>query len=573
MHDIVIRGGSIVDGTGVPRRTGDIAIEGDRIVAVGGKAGRARRDIDADGLLVTPGWVDVHTHYDGQATWDPLLTPSSNLGSTTVLFGNCGVGFAPARPRDRDSLIDLMEGVEDIPGIALAEGLKWDWESFPEFLDALERQERTIDVGAQIPHHPLRVYVMGERAIRREPATREDIAEMRRLTEEAMRAGAFGFTTSRTNSHKTLSGDLVPGRDAEVDELLGIGKALESFDYGAFGMNSDFDDEALELDWMTQLAKETRRPVWFLLIDHALDPQRWRRLIAGVHAARAKGADITAQVAGRPIGSILGLTTSMTPFSIRPAFAALEKLPFEQLLARLRDPTVRREILDQAPSPELLSKLPQFRQQIATRWDRMYVLGDPPDYEPEADRSIAAIAARDGKRPDEAAYDYLTGGDGKRLLFFPTVNYVTGDHEPVREMLLDSATMLGLSDGGAHCGLISDASVPTFMLTHWARDRRRGPGLQLEWVVKRQTSETADFFGLKDRGRVAPGQRADLNLIAFNDLTLHAPEIVHDLPAGGRRLMQRADGYEMTLVAGTPVFERGQHTGAMPGKLVRAGRP
>jgi N-acyl-D-amino-acid deacylase len=568
MHDLVIRGGSIVDGTGRPAFTGDVAIDGARITAVGGKAGAARRVIDADGLLVTPGWVDVHTHYDGQATWDPILAPSSWHGVTTVLFGNCGVGFAPVRPAHREALIDLMEGVEDIPAPVLAEGLRWDWESFPEFLDALERIPRAIDVAAQLPHHPLRVYVMGERALRREPATRDDIAQMRQLTEAALRAGAFGFTTSRTDAHKTSAGEMVPGRFAEIDELVGIGAALGAVQAGAFGMNSDFVDEEAEFAWITRLAKTTGRPVWFLLSDRPTDPQRWRRLLAGVHRARREGAFVTAQVAGRPVGVILGIATSLNPFAIRDSYKPLEALPLPERLARLRDPQVRRTILAEHPSQRLLGRLGPLLQLIATRWDRMYVMGDPPDYEPRAETSIAAIAARAGKAPEAVAYDYLVG-DAGHFLFFPVTGYVQEDHEPIRQMLTDPGTLLGLGDGGAHVAQIVDASLPTWMLTHWVRDRRRGPGLPLEHVVKRQTSETADFFGFHDRGRIAPGRRADLNLIAFERLRLRAPEVVHDLPAGGKRLVQRAEGYEATLVAGVPIFERGEYTGATPGRLVR----
>jgi N-acyl-D-amino-acid deacylase len=571
MHDIVIRGGTIVDGTGCPRFAGDVAIDGDRIAAVGGKAGPARRDIAADGMLVTPGWVDVHTHYDGQATWDPILAPSSWHGATTILFGNCGVGFAPVRPRDRECLIDLMEGVEDIPGIALAEGLQWDWESFPEFLDALERLPRTIDVAAQLPHHPLRVYVMGERAVRREPATSDDIAEMHRLTVEALRAGAFGFTTSRTEQHRTTKGDLVPGRHAEERELFGIGTALGKVGAGAFGMLSDFEDEAAEFDWLTRLGRETGRPLWFLLTDRSSDPQRWRRLMDGVRRARAAGASLTAQVAGRPVGVILGLTTSLNPFTARPGFATLAHLPVAERLARLRDPAVRAAILAEDASEELLAILPPLQRPIATRWDHMYVLGDPPDYEPGSERSIAAMAARINLTPQEFCYDYLTGEDGGRMLFFPVTNYVHGDHGVVREMITDPATVLGLGDGGAHCGLICDSSLPSYMLTHWVRDRSRGPRLELEYVVKRLTSETADFFGFADRGRLAPGLKADINVVDLDRLRLHHPELRHDLPAGGKRLVQRVDGYAATIVSGTPVFENGQDTGARPGRLVRAG--
>jgi N-acyl-D-amino-acid deacylase len=571
MHDIVIRGGTIIDGTGAAPFAGDVAIEGQRIVEVGGRHGPARRGIDATGLLVTPGWVDAHTHYDGQAMWDPLLAPSCWHGVTTAILGNCGVGFAPVRPQHRAALMELMEGVEEIPGIVLADGLTWDWESFPDFLDALERRPRAFDIGAQIAHHPLRVHVMGDRAIRLEAANAEDIAQMRLLTIEALRAGAFGFTTSRTDSHKTPVGEMVPSRFAATDELLGIGSALGAVGAGAFGMNSDFDDETAEFAWMTRLAKETGRPVWFLLTDRYDDPERWRRLLAAAHAARAQGAHVTAQIAGRPIGVMLGIGTALNPFSIRPSYRELDGLGIAEQRARLADPTLRRRILAEKPSAQEVSRLAQFRQLITTRWDKFFIMGDPPDYEPSDDMSVAAIAAREGRTPDEVAYDYLTEAEN-RFLFFPIVNYAKGDHEPIREMLTDPATLLGLSDGGAHCASIVDAGVPTFMLVHWARDRRRGPRLPLELLVKRQTSETADFFGLRDRGRLAPGQRADVNLIDFDRLRLYQPELVNDLPAGGRRFVQRVDGYEATFVAGTAVFEQGEHTGALPGRLVRAGR-
>ena len=573
MHDTVIRGGTIVDGSGAAAFTGDLAITDGRIASVGGKAGPARRTIDADGLLVTPGWVDVHTHYDGQATWDPVLAPSSWHGCTTVLFGNCGVGFAPVRKQDRQSLIDLMEGVEDIPGIVLAEGLRWDWESFPDYLDALERLPRTIDVAAQIPHHPLRVYVMGDRAIRREVATTDDIAAMRALTEDALRAGAFGFTTSRTDQHKTRAGELVPGRHAEDVELLGIGAALGATGMGTFGMLSEFEDEPSEFAWMRQLHRETGRPMWFLLTDRPKDPQRWRRLLAGARAAREEeGASISAQVAARQVGLILGLRTSLCPFTPKPSFSALADLSDAQRLAKLRDPAVRAAILSEPDSEAVLALLPPLNREIAKRWDRLFVLGDPPDYEPPPERSIAAMAAAAGVPPMQFAYDYLTEGEGDRLLFYPVVNYTDGDLATVRNMLVDPDTILGLSDGGAHCGVICDASMPTFMLTHWVRDRHRGPRLPLEWTVRRQTSETADYFGFTDRGRLAPGMKADVNVIDLDRLVLHHPELIYDLPAGGKRLVQRVDGYRATLVSGIPIFENGADTGARPGRLVRAGR-
>ena len=572
MHDLVIRGGKIIDGTGAEGFIGDVAVKDGKISEVGGKLGPAARDIDADGLLVTPGWVDIHTHYDGQATWDPMLAPSSDHGVTTIMFGNCGVGFAPARPEHRNALIELMEGVEDIPGSALNEGLEWDWETFPDYLDALERRSRVIDVAAQVPHHALRVYVMGDRAIRHERAAADDIEAMARSTEEALRAGAFGFTTSRTDQHKTTAGELVPGRFSEPEELIGIARGIGRAGTGAFGMVSDFDDEPAEFKWLNQVGKASGRPVWFLLTDRGYDPDRWRRLMKGVHSARSGGVPMTAEVACRAVGLVLGLSTSLTPFSIRPGFKALDGLPKGQRLAKLREASVRDAILNEPVSEALMDILPPLQRQIATRWDRLYVLGDPPDYEPEAERSVAALAAAAGQSPEAFAYDYLTGGDGERTFFFPVTNYVTGDYEPVREMMLDPATLLGLSDGGAHCGVICDAGSPTFMLTHWARDRSRGPKLPLEWVVKAQTSETAAFFGFKDRGLLQTGMKADINLIDFERLQMRPPRIEYDLPAGGKRLLQAAEGYVATIVAGDVTFEDGRPTGALPGKLVRAAR-
>ena len=571
MHDTVIRGGTIVDGNGEAPYTGDIAIEGEKIVEVGGKAGPGTREIDADGLLVVPGWVDVHTHYDGQATWDPILAPSSWHGVTTTVFGNCGVGFAPVKPEHHRELIDLMEAIEEIPGTALEEGVTYDWESFPEFLDALARQPRTIDVGAQLGHLPLRVYVMGERAINLEPATAEDIAAMKALTSEALAAGAFGFTTSLTNSHKTLSGGFVPSRYSEVDEMMGIGSALAGFDHGAFGINTEFENEEAEMAWLTDLARQTGRPVWFLITQNISDPTRWQRLISGIHKARAAGAPLSGQVACRPVGVLLGVGATLTPFSANAAFQELRSLSAEDRLARMRDPAVRERILKAEMSEAAMDRLSPSRVRAITRWDRMYTFGPDADYEPSEERCVVNIAAKSNRTVEEVAYDYIIEGLD-RFLYCPVTNYVAGDLSDVREMLLDPATLSGLSDGGAHCGSVVDASMPTYLLTHWARDRSRGPGLPLETVVKAQTAETADFYGFKDRGRLAPGLRADVNVIDHAGLRIHPPHLVNDLPAGGKRLVQGVDGYAATMVAGETVFERGEHTGALPGKLVRAGR-
>ncbi len=569
MHDTVIRGGTIVDGSGQPGTTGDIALKDGKIAAVGGKVGPGKRDIDANGLLVTPGWVDVHTHYDGQAMWDAELAPSSWHGVSTVLFGNCGVGFAPVREADHSALIGMMESIEEIPGIALADGLKWNWETFPEYLDALDQKPRAIDIAAQIPHHPLRVYVMGERAIRREKATGDDIQTMRDAVREGLKAGAFGFTTSRTNSHKTPSGDMVPGRYSEIEELLGIGTAFNGLRHGAFGVNSDFDDEAEELKWMTKFSKESGRPAWFLLTDRPTDLVRWRRLMDGVHKARDQGGNVTAQIAGRPVGVMLGIDTALNPFSIRPSYQSMLQLPVAERMKRMQDPAFRAQVLNEAPSPELLNRLSQFRQKITTSWKRMFPMQDPPNYEPEEKDSVASIAARSNHSPDEVAFDYLAGG-ADRFLFFPIVGYNEDNLDVIHEMLSDDTTLLGLSDGGAHCSSIVDASVPSWMLIHWARDRSRGPKLPLEMLVKRQTNDTARFFGFHDRGLLKEGMKADVNVIDYQNLRLHIPEIHYDLPMNGRRLLQRVDGYKHTFVSGVSTFEDGIYTGATAGRLVRA---
>jgi N-acyl-D-aspartate/D-glutamate deacylase len=567
MHDLVIRGGTLVDGTGAPARAGDLAIDGERIAAVGGRAGAAHREVDAEGLVVAPGWVDVHTHYDGQVTWDPYLTPSSWHGVTTVVMGNCGVGFAPAAPDRHQWLIGLMEGVEDIPGTALAAGIRWEWESFPEYLDALERMPRALDVGAQVPHGAVRAFVMGERGARNEAATPEDVDAMARIVREAIAAGALGFSTSRTLLHRAKDGEPVPGTFANEQELLGIGRALGAAGHGVFELASDLSPEAAEFAWMEKLSAETGRPVTFACLQNDFDPEQWRRLLRLSEQAAARGARVVPQVAGRPTGLLLGLESTFHPFFFHPSYRALAELPLAARVARLRDPAVRARLL--AESPVEVTPLITY---IASSFHKLFPLGDPPDYEPAPERSVRARAEREGRAPQEVAYDLLLERDGRELLYFPLLNYSNGDFEPIREMLLHPQAVLGLSDGGAHCGIICDASMPSYLLTHWVRDRRRGPRIPLEQAVRLQTSSTAQLFGLDDRGVLAPGAKADVNLIDLEALRLHPPEMVFDLPAQGRRLVQRADGYRMTIQSGVPIYEDGEPTGALPGRLLRGPR-
>lgn len=567
MHDLVVRNGQIIDGTGAPARAGDIAIDDGRIVSVGGKAGTARREIDAAGRVVTPGFVDVHTHYDGQASWDSQLAPSSWHGVTTIVMGNCGVGFAPVRPDSHDYLIEMMEGVEDIPGTALHEGIPWGWESFPEYMDALERVPRTIDIGTQLPHAALRAYVMGERGAANETATADDLAAMSEALRQSLAAGALGFTSSRTDVHRTKKGEHIPGFGVETEELVALGRAAGATGKGTIGVNVDFLDEAAEFDWLRRLQRESGRPVWFLLAQFNDDPEKYARLLQRAVQATDEGEPILAQVAGRPIGFLLGLESSLHPFVSRPSYKQIAKLPLAERLKHMRDPAFRARML-----AEKVSHRSDVMRTVTERFDRMFRLGDPPDYEPTADDSLAALAAAQGREAQEIVYDVLLERDGRELIFMPALNYAAGDFSDIAKMMDHPNTIMGLSDGGAHCGLICDASTPTFMLSHWARDRSRGPKLSLEQVVKRQTSETAALFGLNDRGRLAPGMKADLNVIDFDRLRLRAPEMVYDLPAGGRRLVQRAEGYDLTVVSGVTTFENGEATGELPGALVRGAR-
>ena len=564
MHDLVIRGGTLIDGTGAPARTGDVAVADGRIVEVGRVTGAARRTFDADGLAVTPGFVDIHTHYDGQATWDPLLAPSCYHGVTTLVMGNCGVGFAPVRPDQHAFLIELMEGVEDIPGTALHEGISWEWETFPQYLDALARRRFAMDIATQVPHGAVRAYVMGERGAKNEPATPEDIAAMAALVREGVAAGALGFSTSRTIAHRAITGEPVPGTFAAEDELFGIGRAMGSLGRGIFevaGAGSAGEAPKAELDWMRRLSAEIRRPVTFALLQVDAAPELWRELLALSEAAAADGAQVFPQVAGRPFGMLVGHQTKIHPFSLRPSFDRLLALPFDERIRRMRDPEVKRAILAEgktAPRSMLLSILNKF-----------FPIGDPPRYEPTREESIAGIAEREGCDPEELLYDRMLARDGRELFLVPVLNYSQGSCDPIREMMLHPFAALGLGDGGAHCGIICDASIQTFVLTHWVRDRTRGPKLPIAFAVRRMTRDTAALYGFTDRGTLAPGLRADLNVIDLAALRLEPPVMVADLPAGGQRFMQRARGYRATFVAGEQTIERDEATGALPGRLVR----
>ena len=573
MAELVIRNGNVVDGTGAPARVADVAIDGGRITAVGADLPPGDREIDATGLLVTPGWVDIHTHYDGQATWDDTLAPSSWHGVTTVVMGNCGVGFAPAAPDRHDWLIGLMEGVEDIPGTALTEGIDWQWESFPEFLDTLETKRWTMDVGTQIAHGAVRAYVMGDRGARNEAASAEDIKAMKDIVRDAIEAGALGFSTSRTIAHTAIDGEPVPGTFAAEDELFGIGSALAELGTGVFELapmgaaGEDIVGPKKEVDWMRRLSASIGRPVTFALIQVDAAPDLWRELMDESLRAVDEGADIWPQIAGRATGLLSGHTTTYSLFDPIPAYQELKQsLSGDELIDALATPEVRERILAWEPPN------PAVAEQMDRAYGRTFLLGDPPDYEPSEDRSLAGMAAAEGKHPLEVAYDAMLANDGQGLLYVPILNYAEGSLDPVREMILHPRAASGLADGGAHCGVICDASLPTFMLTHWTRDRTRGETLPLELIVKKQTQDTARLYGMSDRGTIEPGMLADLNVIDYERLQLASPEVVTDLPAGGSRLVQQAVGYVATIKSGEVTYRDGVDTGARPGQLVRGAR-
>ena len=564
IYDLVLRGGLIVDGSGDVPYVGDVAISGERIAAVGEVVGTGQREIDARRLMVTPGWVDIHTHYDGQITWDSRVTPSSTLGATTVVVGNCGVGFAPVRPQDHDTLIRLMEGVEDIPGAALHEGLSWNWESFGDYMDAVERLPHDIDVAVQVPHGALRVYVMGARGANRDPATPQENAAMRTLTADAIRAGAIGFSTTRTMVHRTADGDLTPTVGAARAEMEAIAHGLADAGAGVFQWVSDFRDMDEEFTLVRDLTTISGRPLSFTMVQADVIPNQWRELSRRLDQAVADGLPLKAQVAGRPVGLMLGLQGSVHPFVSRPSYQAIAGLPLAEKVAALKDPELRRALIAEEPAPDH-----PFVNSLAGAYHKMFPIGDRVDYEPAAEDSIAAIAARQGVNPDELVYDALLADEGHAFLFFPMHNYTEGDLENVRQMITNPNTLAGLSDGGAHVGAICDVSLPTFMLTHWCRDRSRGPLLDLAETVRQQTLDTARAVGLDDRGLLAPGYLADVNLIDFDRLELGKPYMAYDLPTGARRLMQNAEGYVATIKSGQVIYADGKPTEALPGKLVR----
>jgi len=564
MHDLVIRNATIVDGTGKDRFTGDVAIEGGRIVSVGEVPDKGKKEIDAEGHILAPGWVDVHTHYDGQATWDPYLSPSSWHGVTTIVMGNCGVGFAPVRPGEEQNLIEMMEAVEDIPGTALAEGIDWKWESFPEYLDALEAFPRAIDIGTQMPHSAIRAYVMGNEGSYRDVATEDEINQMADITREGLTAGALGFSTSRTILHRDKNGVVIPGTNSTAEEMLALGRTLGDVGHGVFEMVSDHQGKEPDLAWMTEYARDTGRPITFVVaqVDH--DPDGWRTVLGKAAELAGEGIMLRPQIPGRPTGMLMGFITSLHPFITHPSFKKIKDLSHQEMLTELRKPEVRTQILSEEPDVQggILSAL-------LNNFAKFFPIHDSPDYEPTKEQSVADRAAKLGVSPQELAYDLMLDHGGEGYLFAPLGNYAFYNHDHLREMLLDETTLLGLSDGGAHCGLIADASMPTFMLTHWVRDRSRGERIPLEKMVKIQTHDTASLYGLEDRGIIAPGMKADLNLIDLEALHLHPPEMVYDLPKSGRRIIQRVDGYLKTLVNGEIIYDNGIATGALPGKLIR----
>lgn len=564
MYDLVIRNGKIVDGTGSDAFVGDVAIEGNKIVAVGQNLGPGKEEIDAQGKLVTPGWVDMHTHFDGQVTWDPYMTPSSWHGVTTVVMGNCGVGFAPCRKEDRDWLIEVMEGVEDIPGSALSEGIQWDWETFPEYMDALDRRDHAIDFAVQVPHSAVRGWVMGLDRSETDDATPEEIDEMRKIVEEGLEAGALGFSTSRTSLHKTARGVLVAGTHAKKDELFGIGKALKNTGKGVFECASEHLEVPEEFLWMREMAEDINRPVVFNLSQTDQSPNLWRQLLELLDDAANKDIPVYGQCAGRAIGIVMSWQGTAHPFASYSSWLEIMHEPWEERKKILQDPAFKEKLFSEEPLD-----LWEFANFVTRSFHKMFPMRDGRSYEPSNSESIAARAERTGEDPREIAWDMLMENDCNGTIYFPLFNYSEESLDPLHTMHSHHRTRMGLSDGGAHCGAIADAGMPTFMLTHWTRDRTRGEKFPLEYIIHRQTQQTAEFYGILDRGVLAPGYLADVNVIDYDNLALGSVKIVYDLPAGGRRLLQRATGYEYTIKDGQVIIKDGEPTGVLPGKLIR----
>ena len=569
MLDLIIKNGDIVDGTGSKAFKGDLGILNGTIVKIGEISDEAKNIIDASGSHVIPGFVDIHTHYDGQVTWSEELTPSSNHGVTTAVMGNCGVGFAPCRPEDKERLISLMEGVEDIPHPVLSEGLPWNWETFPEYLDSLSERQYDIDFAAQVPHGPLRVYVMGDRGANRETATPEDIEKMADLTSEAVKAGALGFSTSRTLNHQTAEGQPTPTLTAELDEMVGIAKGVQAAGSGVMQVVTDFKGNDNEFELLKEMAKQSGRPLSVSVAQHHRVTDGWRNILRTIERANSEGVKLTAQVCGRPIGVLFGLELTNNPFSAHPSFIEIKDLPLDEKLFKLRDEQFRERLLAEAPQVENNP----FLRQAHARYHDMYVMQENPDYEPPPSESIASQAMELGLNPLELCLDILTRGEGKDMIYYAFLNYGESSLDPAKEMMEHPNTILGLGDGGAHCGSICDGSFTTHMLTHWTRDRKRGEKLELPWVIKAHCRDTAKAVGLNDRGILAPGYKADINIVDLKKMQLRKPEVHFDLPAGGRRLMQYADGYVATIVNGVPIYLDGESTGARPGRLVRGSKP
>ena len=564
MFDLIIKNGLIYDGKGSEPFKADLAISKEKIVEIGVIDAKAKEIIDAEGKIVTPGFVDIHTHYDGQVTWDPYLRPSTYHGVTTVVMGNCGVGFSPCKPNQRDWLIGLMEGVEDIPGTALHEGIDWEWESFPEYLDALERKPLAIDVGTQIPHGAVRAYVMGERGINHEEASPEEIEKMKQIVQEAVRAGAYGFSTSRTEKHNDVNGNLTPSITAHKNELVEIAKSLGEIEKGVLQGISDFYDFDSEFDIFKTMSKESGRPISITVEQQDARPEWWIQLLDGIEQAQSEGINMFGQVPPRATGILMGLTATLNPFRFYPSYMEIADLSLEDRVKIMKREDFREKLLQ-----EKGVSINPLVDEIVTSYGKMFKLGEPANYEPDTKDSFKSLADSSNMTAEEIAYESMLEKEGKALIYHPLFNYQTGDLSLVEKMLKHPYTISGLGDAGAHCGAISDASFPTTLVQHWSRDRTKGEKLPLETVIKMQTSETANLLGIEDRGVIEEGYKADINVIDYEGLTLHEPEIVNDLPAGGRRLVQKASGYDYTIVSGEIAFIKGEATGVLNGRLIR----